>query len=186
MGSSLSSPQGSLSSFPELSKLTVDELKELDENPVALQLFLRNLRLPESHPETRKEFQTLRLVDDALSEMRCQIDSAVAERRHLVDDVEQKRASLLASLDRFHSSREALTSTTTAIKQHRERYSAQNLCELMQQSSLVDEEKSEKCADEFLAGNSNVEQFVADYVKIRSDHHKKKVAVEKVKRNRKC
>ena len=54
----------------------------------------------------------------------------------------------------------------------------------MFQSSLVDEEKSERFAEEFLAGNLNVEQFSTDYIKIRRDHHKKKVAVERIKRDK--
>jgi len=131
-----------------------------------------------------KEVQVLRLADEHLSEIRRQIDASVVDRRRLSEEVEQKRATLLASLDRFNSTRESLLQTTNSIKEHRSRYSTKNLCELMFQSSLADEEKSEKFAEEFLAGNANVEQFVTDYIKIRSNHHKKKVAVEKVRRDK--
>ena len=94
--------------------------------------------------------------------------------------VETKRASLLSELDKYHATRETLLQTTSAIKQHRVRFSQRNLCDLMQQSSLADEEESDKCADNFLAGKCDVEQFVSNYIKLRSDHHKKKVAVERI------
>ena len=171
------------SSIPELSTLTADELKELNENPVALKSFVRTLSRNECQMKSTG-VQVLRLADEKMSEMRSQIDVQVAERRRLSDEVEEKRAMLLTSLDRFNTTRETLLQTTNSIKYYRTRYSTKNLCELMFQSSLVDEEKSERFAEEFLAGNLNVEQFSTDYIKIRRDHHKKKVAVERIKRDK--
>ena len=98
--------------------------------------------------------------------------------------VETKRASLLTELDKYHATCETLRRTTSAIKEHRARFSQRNLCDLMQQSSIADEEQSDACAENFLAGNcDDVEQFVSDYIKVRSDHHKKKVAVERIGRS---
>jgi hypothetical protein len=50
----------------------------------------------------------------------------------------------------------------------------------MQQSSVADEEQSDACAEHFLAGKCDVEQFVSNYIKVRSEHHKKKVVVERI------
>ncbi len=55
----------------------------------------------------------------------------------------------------------------------------------MQQSSVADEERSEKFADNFLAGNLDVDQFVTGYIQVRSAHHKKKVAAERIGRRQK-
>jgi len=92
------------------------QLKELDENPVALKIFVRNLRSPEGQSESKISFDFFHSADQSLSETRRQIEASVAERRRLGEEVEQKRAALLAELDRFHSARQALSETTTSIK----------------------------------------------------------------------
>ena len=181
-----SSPQvaNSESSFSQLSNLSLEELKELDENPAALKLFLRALISPEPQASETKEVSLIRIADQNLSELRRQIAAVIAERRSLSEQVESKRATLLQQLDRFNATRDSLTATTSSIQEHRDRYSSRNLSDLMQQSSVADEEKSEKFAEKFLAGNLDVEQFVAGYIQVRIGHHKKKVAVEKLSRHR--
>jgi ESCRT-I complex subunit VPS37 len=167
-----------------LSNLSLEELKELDENPVALKLFLRALFSPEPQAVETKEVRLIRMADQNLSELRRQITAVIAERRSLSEQVESKRATLLQQLDQFNATRESLRVTTSSIEEHRGRYSSRNLSDLMQQSSLADEEKSEKFAEKFLAGNLDVEQFVTGYIQVRQGHHKKKVAVEKLSRHR--
>jgi hypothetical protein len=79
------------SSFPQLSKLSLDELKELDENPTALKIFVRSLvsTEPSGSEIESKEVQLISMVDAKLSEIRQQIDALISERRRLAEQVNQ-------------------------------------------------------------------------------------------------
>lgn len=163
------SPVSQESQIPELSKLKPEELQELSQNPVALKSFVRSL-------QNQKQTES---INQNISAVRNQIDELLSERRRLADDIETKRGQLLQEVDRYHSLRERLQQTASGIKEYRSRYSVRNLCDLMQASSLADEEQSEKCAENFLAGHLDVDQFLAGYVELRRSHHKKKVTVDR-------
>jgi membrane-associated HD superfamily phosphohydrolase len=77
---------------------------------------------------------------------RLQIGAVVEERRRLSGDVEQKRATLLATLDRFNATRATLSATAEVAREQQQRYSAASLCDMLQRSSVADEESSEQVA----------------------------------------
>ena len=76
------------SSFHQLSKLSLEELQELDENPTALKVFVRSLVSTEpsgSEIDQSKEVRLISMVDAKLSEVRRQIDALISERRRLAE-----------------------------------------------------------------------------------------------------
>ena len=80
------------SSFQKLSQLSVEQLQELDQNPVALKIFIRSLLAPDKQPGEVQahEVRLVSMVDANLSEMKRHIDAVIAERRTLSEQVKRR------------------------------------------------------------------------------------------------
>jgi len=114
-------------------------------------------------------------LDQSLTKLRCEIQDADKFLHQLESDCQSKRDQLLLEVDHYHSAKERLRGTVDEIKEYKSRYSERNLSELMQKASMEDEEKSEACAESFLEGGVDADMFLAKYLQVRTDHHKKRV-----------
>jgi hypothetical protein len=153
--------------FEELQSLSNEQLNELNSSPVALKHFTRSLKIPVAP------------IDQSLSQLRSYIREADLSVRQLESECQSKRDQLLQEVDHFHVAKERLKGTVDEIKEYRSRYSERNLSELMQKASVADEEKSEACAESFLGGHIGADQFLTEYLQVRTDHHKKRVTADR-------
>lgn len=151
----------------ELQSLSYDQLNELNSTPAALQHFMRSLKKPVAP------------IDQSLTQLRNYIREADTSIRQLEAECQSKRDQLLSEVDHFHAAKERLKRSVDEIKEYRSRYSERNLTELMQKASIADEEKSEACAESFLGGVVGADQFLSEYLQVRTDHHKKRVTADR-------
>ena len=166
-GASTSKPEKEV--IPEVAALTDSELKELNDNESALLNFCHNLENPmmetmeDNHEKLAKEIQSICEVNETLTNaLRDKKESLVNKQK----DYDEQRANIERVRERNEKA------------QHQ--HSITNLYKMLEKCSVSEEEESEKCADNFLNGESNIEEFIKEYTAIRTSHFKKKAKLDSV------
>lgn len=151
--------------IPEVSRLTEAELDDLKCDEVALRKFCQGLNNA-----------AMEAIDTDLECAKKSVVEALEHNRGLCQSVEAKSKELAEKGERVQEAKCRVRQLSDQLKVYQDKYSGSSLKKQTEKASLEDEAASELCAEEFLAGRQkNLEQFVSDYLRLRSGHHAKKV-----------
>jgi len=169
-----SNPSGSSAKLekgviPEVAALSDSELEELNDNEPALLNFCQNLENP--------IMQTMELNYKKLQD---EIASISEVNKALSNAMKNKKESLVNNKEQYDEHRSKVETIRDRVHKVQNQHSITNLSKILEKSTLADEEESEQCADNFLNGDSNVEEFIKKYTAIRTNHFKKKAKLDSV------
>ncbi|KAK7788283.1 hypothetical protein R5R35_013900 [Gryllus longicercus] len=160
----------SSNSFPDLAKLTLEELKKLDENVDRQDEFLL-----QHHPDSQK-------VDMSLENMLMNNEEVAKENlskeprlQHLITVV-KKKLDVVASLKAQYESH------SSEYQKQSEKYAPDNIRDNLRIATVCTDEESERVADEFLNKQLDVETFVTSYMEKRTSFYSRKTREEKLSR----
>ena len=155
--------------IPEVAALTDSKLKELNENEPALLNFCQNLENPmmetmeDNHKRLANEIQSICEVNETLSSA-----------------IQDKKESLVYKQKEYEEKRSEIENVRGRVEKAQHQHSITNLYKILEKCTVSDEEESEKCADNFLNGESNIDDFIKEYTAIRTSHFKKKAKLDSV------
>ena len=153
----------------ELKDLSQAELEELNTDSRALQAFTKTLQNP-AMDSVESKIQTTR---DSVSKL-------VEQNRGLCDQVKSKKSDL----DQRLSDHQMLIGEVKELEDRVEAARSQNtlatIGDILKTQCFKDEEESESCAERYLQGDVSTDEFLSDYIKLRSQHHQKKAKLDDV------
>ena len=161
-------------SIPEIEELSQEQLEELKKDPVAFGVFYRKL-----------EVATMTTLDGHAGHLKKEIQSLLDSSndcnsgRSLTEELEDKKQLFLERKQEFHSICQTSRDKVELLKSTMETLDTFKLCDNLSIASQTDELESDKCAEAFLAGDMPLDDFLADYVNIRTRHHIRKSKVER-------
>lgn len=155
--------------------MSLDELKQLKGDQMALKAFVKGMKNPYRERHERD-----------LLNMRKDVDKLLSENQELVTQLQEQKCQLFEKVSKCNAEKSSVAELHGQLQQrYRKDYSVPALAEKLQMSSLEDEEKSDAIAEEFIAGNVDVEVFRKEYIEARSRYHLRKVKKEKLNQHRK-
>ena len=155
--------------IPEVAALTDSELEELNDNKPALLNFCHNLENPIMQT-METNYETLLNEIESISEVNETLTSAFKD----------KKESLVGHQKECDEQRANIENVRKRVEKAQNQYSVTNLSKILDKCTVADEEESEKCAENFLNGESSVEEFIKEYTTIRTSHFKKKAKLDSV------
>ena len=112
--------------------------------------------------------------------MRQDVEKLLEANVKLEKDLEEKRNAILEKIPEVNTLKAETQHLALQVDEEiRGRFSKASLVEDLRKASLADEEKSDAIAEEFLAGNVDLETFRKDYIALRSRFHVRKAKREK-------
>ncbi|XP_045470809.1 vacuolar protein sorting-associated protein 37A isoform X1 [Harmonia axyridis] len=163
--SSMSLLQGNY--FPELNKLTIKELKSLNESIDKQEDFILELTQPKEQN---------RLIDELILHVEDLADSNLSKQEQL----EMLRKGIEYRIE------EATDQTFKTEKLHNdyknlcEKFSPKNIQEHLRLASRKADEDSEQLAEQFLNGEMDVDRFLSLYIRNRTKYQTRKIKEEKL------
>merc|ERR1719479_346049 len=119
-------------------------------------------------------------MDEKHEKVKEDIDRTAEENVALSTTLQSKRKLLVEKYQEYDKLRTQLESVRPSVEKEQLKHSVTNIRKILEGTCLVEEEESEKFADDFLAGSSNIEEFLKDYTAIRTSHHIKKAKLDSV------
>ena len=170
----ISQQQQIQSSIPELSKLSEEEMKRLNESESALNCFVRDIM---QNP-LRERYQND--IDNLTKE----VNQMISQNSELQTNVDERRNELLNKIPKCHHLKAQVKSLSREIDETvRREFSSAALRDDLADAVKDDEEKSDEIAEQFLRGEIDADSFRKNYVEARSRLHVRKAKREKLKNN---
>ena len=167
-------PAASSRSIPEIEELSKEQLEELKNDPIAFGVFYRKLDVTTM---TTLDGHATLLKKDIQSLLDSSSDCYSSQR--LAKELEDKKQLFLERKQEFHSISQTSRDKVEQLKSLVETLNTFKLCDNLSIASHTDELESDKCAEAFLAGDMPLDDFLADYVNVRTRHHIRKSKVER-------
>jgi hypothetical protein len=167
-GESQSRPS-SQRTLPQLERLSEEELKELHDDPVALRLFCHTLDDP-----------TFSELDQRSASLRNSIDSTMKANQGLCSKLHKKQETMAAKRADVHKLQAQVRTTALHFNEMKVTTAPASICDHLKKTSQQDEADSERCAERFLSGHMQLDDFLSTYVSVRTNHHLRKSKAEKI------
>ena len=155
----------------KLSQMEKEDLQDILGDDGALEKFVSEISYP-----------PLETTLDNITSMEDNIRAQAENNTKLQQEIELLKDSLLNKVQDYHSKKadvEVLYKKCTDLKQ---RVSSEVMADKLIRLSVSNEEESDKIAEQFLSRELSVDDFLQDYIKIRTDCHLQKLKADKVKR----
>jgi ESCRT-I complex subunit VPS37 len=159
--------------IPEVAVLTDSELEELNENKTALLKFCQELDNP-----------IMQSTEDNYQKLKNEIESTVEQNEELSAALKPKRESLVKQYQEYDKQRSEYDSIRTRVEKANSVFSVTNMSKILEAVSVADEDRSDKCAEDFLNGGLSVDMFLKEYTTLRTSHIKKKAKFDSVMQQR--
>ncbi|XP_065164041.1 vacuolar protein sorting-associated protein 37A isoform X1 [Atheta coriaria] len=153
--------------FPELSAMSNDELKQLNESVERQEDFLENL------PQNK---ETNKIIDDLILQIEELADSNLS-KQPLLEDLKKDINTRIEEVTKLAFETERLNMAYQTIS---EKYSPKNIKNKLQFAAEEANVRSEAIAEQFLQGQMDVEKFVVEYIQSRSLAQARKTKEEKL------
>ncbi|GLH14247.1 Uncharacterized protein GBIM_18624 [Gryllus bimaculatus] len=154
----------------DLAKLTLEELKKLDENVDRQDEFLL-----QHHPDSQK-------VDMSLENMLMNNEEVAKENLSKEPRLQHLKTVVKKKLDVVASLKAQYESHSNEYQKQSEKYAPDNIRDNLRIATVCTDEESERVADEFLNKQLDVETFVTSYMEKRTSFYSRKTREEKLSR----
>ena len=155
----------------KLSELGKDELEDILNEEGALDKFIDSISYP-----------PLDNMVDNIASMEENIKAQAENNIKMQVQIESLRDSLLNKVQEYHGKKSQMEELHHKLSEMKMRVSGDVLADKCLRLSVSNEEESDKIADKFLSKELTVEEFLQDYIKIRTDCHLLKLKADKVKK----
>ena len=155
----------------KLSELEKDDLEDIINDEGAMDKFLDTISYP-----------PLDNMVDNIASMEENIKAQAESNIELQNQIESVRDSLLNKVQEYHSKKAEMDQLHGELSALRARVGGAVLADRLVRLSVSNEEQSDTVAERFLARELGVEQFLQDYIKIRTDCHLQKLKADQVKK----
>ena len=153
----------------EIEDLKVGELQELSGDQRALRSFLKSLPNP-----------SMDALDDRIKQDREAVMAKLAENKAAAAKVAEKRGEL-GGLAATHAELcQKVRSLEARVESARSKNTMASIGGGLKAKAAADEELSEQCAERYLSGEVSTDAFLAEYIKLRSEHHQTKAKLDDV------
>ena len=112
-------------------------------------------------------------------------DNIRAQAKHniaLQSEIETLRDTLLNRVQEYHAKKQEMEELHSKLSDMEAKVRGDVLADKLVRMSVSKEEVSDNIADKFLACELGVDQFLQDYIKIRTECHLQKLKADKVKK----
>lgn len=154
-----------------LMELEMDEMQDIIENDGALEKFLSVVSYP-----------PLENMADNITSMEENIKAQAKHNIDLQSEIECLRDTLLNRVQEYHTKKQEMEELHNKLSEMGARVRGDVLADRLVRMSVSNEEESDNIADKFLARELGVDQFLQDYIKIRTECHLQKLKADKVKK----
>ena len=154
-----------------LMQLEKDELQDIIDNEGALEKFLSGVSYPP--------------LDNMVDNIASMEENIKAQAKHniaLQGEIETLRDTLLNRVQEYHAKKQEMEQLHGELSEREARVRGDVLADKLVRMSVSKEEISDNIADKFLACELGVDQFLQDYIKIRTECHLQKLKADKVKK----
>ena len=166
---------GSKSNIPELSKLTEDDLRRLNESENALQSFVSDIIIAAENP-------LLDRYQKDIDNLKVEVNGLVKANGRLQADLDRSRNELLNKIPECHELKAEAKALSRDVEETvRGQFSTSALSHDLASGVKFDEEKSDEIAERFLRGEIDLDAFRKNYVEVRSRLHLRKAKREKLR-----
>ncbi|XP_057331782.1 vacuolar protein sorting-associated protein 37B [Microplitis mediator] len=155
-----------------LNHLSNDELKEILNNDGKFEEVVKDIK---QFKELETEKEMLMASNRSLAEFNLAKQPELEENKKILLELGEKGSDLCINVQKIMND----------IKNKSESLSIDTAMELLQSSATEIEEESEKHAENFLAGNSDVDEFLDQFLIKRKLMHLRKVKIDKMRELRK-
>ncbi|XP_059614171.1 vacuolar protein sorting-associated protein 37A [Phlebotomus argentipes] len=138
-------------SIPELSSLTIDELKELDNDPESLNDFV-------------EELTVVKKLSNELDVLLQDIEAIAKDNMSQEERMTALREEVTKKMNDFRILGDSYDSLCVQQKKKAEEFSPQHIKELLQIAASISDTECEACAEEFLTGKIDVQSFLNTYM----------------------
>jgi len=153
----------------ELEGLSTAELEELKSDEIATRAFLKSVANPD-----------MDALDKVISDSREAVSKRVEENRQLVQAVSDKKTELEGLRSCQANLCDKVKELEAKVQMARERNTLASIGGALKTQCTKEEESSEECAEDYLSGKLTTDEFLSEYVKLRSRHHQTKAKLEDV------
>ena len=155
--------------IPEVEQLSHVEIEEIKTDPLALDVFSGKLNVA-----------MFSQMDEDAKAVRNEINALTVSNSQLCKVLDEKRQAFQDRFASIHTARDLTHRTAISLQESSEKLSQSKICDNLLRSCHNDEADSETCAETFLRGDMTAEEFLAEYVPLRSNYHKKKTTYDKL------
>ena len=156
--------------FSEINELTKDDLKELlEDDDVAFRQFYQSL-----------DNSVLSEMDKQQDGLKKSIQALISSNRDLSLQLKEKQTSLQVKSTELLNLKEVCNSSETTLKDSVRNLTKRSICDNLNLASHNDELESDQCADQFLRGETQLDDFLSSYIELRKRHHVRKSKSEKL------
>ena len=155
--------------IPEIEQLGKEQLEEIKSDPRALDSFSRKLNVA--------MFSTM---EDRTTSVKGEIQTLTESNSSLSKTLLEKQGKFQENYDSLKGAKEKTALAAQGLKSSCDNFSQATLCDNLLNSCQKDEAGSESCAEHFLNGDLPIEDFISQYVQLRSQYHLKKTKYEKL------
>ncbi|XP_022170671.1 vacuolar protein sorting-associated protein 37B [Myzus persicae] len=150
-----------------MSHLTASDLKEILNDDSKFEIYAKELK-PNKEIDTEKEM--LIASNQSLAEFN------LTKEPELVSGKER----LCEMYDEAEKLYKSVTEKVNTLKQHKGSMNPETILALLQTASSEIEEESDKLAENFLSGSTDLEGFLEEFLKRRKDMHMRKAKADKM------
>lgn len=167
-------PIGGHAVIPEIAKLSEEELKTLQTDQLAFNVFSRQLNVT-----------ALSSMEDHSENVKKEIMSFVETNAKLANELNEKKDDYQSKLNDLELSKKVTADMKKGLFEGAQRLTKTALCDNLLAASHEDECESEACADQFLSGNLPIDDFLTKYIQSRTQHHVRKTKHDRLMSNHK-
>ena len=169
MTSTYNHSQAQQQCFSEINELTKEDLKEILDDPVAFRQFYQSL-----------DNSVLTEMDKKQDELKKSIHDLISSNRGISLELKEKQNSLQIKSAELLGLKEVCNSSEATLKKSVRNLTKASICDNLNLASHNDELESDQCADQFLRGETQLDDFLNSYIELRKRHHVRKSKSEKL------
>jgi len=169
-GAHLAVTSSSSNILSEIKALDLSELEEMCSCKGSLKKFVhRDLKNP-----------AMESLDSSISKSRATVDKLLRDNRELSKELQSKRAALDQRRLTRQSISEDLAKLESRVQIKRSDNTLSAIGKSLQSKCDKDEEESDSIAENFLQGRLTADDFLSQYIRLRSSHHQTKAKLDDV------
>ncbi|XP_015369997.1 PREDICTED: vacuolar protein sorting-associated protein 37B [Diuraphis noxia] len=150
-----------------MSHLTASDLKEILNDDSKFEMYAKELK-PNKEIDTEKEM--LIASNQSLAEFNLTKEPELVSGKERLCEMYEEAEKLYKSV----------TEKVNTLKQHKSSMNPETILALLQTASCETEEESDKLAEKFLSGDTDLEGFLEEFLKRRKDMHLRKAKADKM------
>jgi ESCRT-I complex subunit VPS37 len=155
--------------IPEITKLSEEELKELQTDKLAFKVFCSQFNVT-----------MLSSMDENYAKLKEEIMSIIETSAEFSKELCEKKESFQLKLTELENTRKISAEMKRDLMETAQQLAKPNLCDKLLAASHADECESEACAEQFLSGNLPIDDFLTNYIQKRTLHHLRKTKHDRI------